>query len=154
MLDRTKRVPYIPPMDPNLTTVRQRRTALAQMREQIDAEDKELEITERVLTRLAAGTTAAPPSMQIVGLNGDSGNLLTGPAAPQPVTQRDLVIATLRTFPDAWIDSSANLLTEITNAHGVAIKPSSLLPLLTTLKNEGVIRRDGANRIALAERVG
>jgi hypothetical protein len=46
------------------------------------------------------------------------------------------------------------LLAEINSTHGVSIKPSSLLPLLTTLKNEGIIRRDGSNRIALVERVG
>ena len=59
-------------MEPNLATVRQRRAALAQMREQIEAEEKELEITERVLTRLAAGTGVAPPAPMV------NGNLLTG----------------------------------------------------------------------------
>jgi len=42
-------------MEHTLATVRQRRAELARLRERIEAEDKELEITERVLTRLAAG---------------------------------------------------------------------------------------------------
>lgn len=134
-------------MEPNLSTVRARRAQINKLRKALDTEDHELEIAEAVLTRLAAhhNVDIVPSIPQSNG---------TTTAIQQPVTQRDLVIATLRTLSDPWIDSSANLLTEINSVHGASIKPSSLLPLLTALKNEGVIRRDGANRIALAERVG
>ena len=39
--------------------IRARRTELAKYRQQIDAEDKELEMAERALTRVAADTTSA-----------------------------------------------------------------------------------------------
>jgi len=127
-------------MEPNLTTVRDRRALLAKARQQIDAEDKEMEVAERALTRLAAGTGTASGSGSANG-------------AATPVTQRDLVISTLKHRADPWVTSSADLADEIEFTHGTLIKPTSLLPLLTTLKNEGIIRRDAQNRIVLAERV-
>jgi hypothetical protein len=50
-------------------------------------------------------------------------------------------------------ESSADLRDEIRKTHNVLIASNSFLPLLSNLKNEGVIRRDANNRIALAERV-
>jgi hypothetical protein len=131
-------------MDPNLATVRNRRAQIAAQRKVLDEEDKELEIAERALTRLAATTQVS--NGHFVLASGD-------PVQQQPVTQRDLVIATLRTHPEVWIESSGHLRAEIERNHKVQIRRTSLLPLLTTLKDEGVIRRDAHNRIALAERV-
>ena len=45
-------------MEPNLSTIRARRAQLAKHRQQIEAEEKELEIAERVLARLAVGTNS------------------------------------------------------------------------------------------------
>jgi hypothetical protein len=57
-------------MEPNLSTIRARRAQLANYRQQIDAEDKELEIAERVLTRLAVGTNS--PVAPAVLMSGSS----------------------------------------------------------------------------------
>jgi hypothetical protein len=140
-------------MEPNLSTVRARLDQLQKLRERIDAEQKELEIAQRVLTRLAVGTTSAPPALPVVG--GDTVNPPAGRATEAtPVTQKDLIVATLRARAEPWAESSRDLQAEIERTHGVHIKDNSLLPLLTMLKGEGVIRRDAQNRIALAERVG
>jgi len=154
--------------EPNLTTVRDHRAQLARLRGQIDAEDSELEVAERALTRLAVSTTTAPVGGS-VGVPFPNGNGTDFPpmgtprsvanrvsdrlAIVEPTTQRDLVISTLRHRAEPWVQSSSHLLDEIHKTHGVSIKPTSFLPLLTTLKNEGTIRRDAENRIALAERV-
>lgn len=71
--------------------------------------------------------------------------------ASRPQTQTDLIIATLKASADVWVESSSVLHDDILRIHGVDIKSNSLLPLLTGLKNEGIIVRDGP-KIALAER--
>jgi uncharacterized protein involved in outer membrane biogenesis len=133
-------------MEPNLSTVRARRAQIALLRKALDTEDQELEIAELVLERLAAQPTAAaapnPPQP-----NG------TQTAIQRPVTQKDLIIATLRTRAEPWVESSRELQAEIERTHGVHIKDSSLLPQLTGLKDDGIIRRDTQNRIALVERL-
>lgn len=131
------------PTEPNLSTVRQRRSAIAKQIKALQTEDGELEIAERVLTRLA-------PTTRSRDTNG--GGLDFGNPDPPPVTQKDLVIATLRARAEPWIESSRALQAEIQETHGVHIRDSSLLPLLTTLKDDKIIKRDSDNRIALAER--
>jgi hypothetical protein len=146
--------------EPNLATVRARRAQLAKWRDQIADEDHELEIAERALTRLAVSTTSAPVGGTVT-LSGITISTAPTPVIwpptestpPEPTTQRELVLSTLRHRKEVWVPSSADLQNEIAALHKITIKPNSLLPLLTTLKNEGVIRRDAQNRIALAERV-
>src|SRR5579872_4330088 len=136
-------------MEPNLATVRARRAYLAKLRQQIDAEEGELEITERVLTRLAA----MPSGAAAASANGAERAAQPAAAKDQPVTQKDLIVATLRTRAEPWVESSRDLQNEIEEAHGVHIKDNSLLPLLTILRQDGTIKRDAQNRIALAERL-
>ena len=131
-------------MEPNLTTVRTRRAQIAKLRQALDDEDKRLEITEQELTRLGASAQVS---------NGHTVTASNEVTVQQPVTQKDLVIATLRTYPTVWVDSSRELHTAIERTHGVNIANSSFMPLLTSLKSKGIIRRDARNRIALAERV-
>jgi len=163
-------------MEPTLTTVRNRLAQLAEMRKKIDVEYQELEIAERVLTRLAAMTVSSTAAVNLSSLSGttstaainSSSNVVanatltsrmpttlgtTNGTTSSPVTHKDLVIATLRTLREPWVESSRQLQTEIENAHGIHIKDNSLLPLLSGLKKDEIIRRDDAGRIALSERV-
>ena len=144
-------------MEPNLSTIRARRAELARYRQHIDAEDKELESAERALTRLSVATTSAvTPAVVMSG----SSQLDEAPAGavraragdqPTPVTHKYLVIATLRARAEPWVRSSCHFQTEIAEAHGIHIKDTSFLPLLSRLMEEGIIKRSEKG-IALAER--
>jgi hypothetical protein len=142
-------------MEPNLSTIRARRAQLANYRQQIDAEDKELEIAERVLTRLAVGTNSpVAPAVLMSGssqLDEPSAEARTGAGDQStPVTHKDLVIATLRARAEPWVPSS-QLQAEIAKAHGIHIEDKSFLPLLSGLMEEGIIKRSEKG-IALAKR--
>ena len=145
-------------MEPNLSTIRARRAQLAKYRQQIDEEEKELEIAERVLTRLSGATTSAvTPAVVMSGssqLDEPSAEAIRTGAGdqPTPVTHKDLVLATLRARAEPWIPSSRELQAEIAEAHGVHIEDNSFLPLLSGLLAEGIIQRSEKG-IALAERV-
>ena len=144
-------------MEPNLSTIRARRAELAKYRQQIDAEDKELESTERALTRLSVATTSAvTPAVVMSGSSqpdeAPADAVRTGAGdRPTPVTHRDLVIRTLRARAQPWVPSSCQLQAEIAEAHGIHIKDTSFLPLLSRLMEEGIIKRSEKG-IALAER--
>jgi len=131
--------------DPSLATVRARRVELAKLRAAIDDEDKELEVAERALTRLAASkgdlSHSQPEPARLPGL----------PGRP-PATHKELVTAVLRVSPEPWLSSPAELRAEIERTHGVNIKPTSFQPLISDLKKKGVVVRD-RQRIALAERI-
>jgi hypothetical protein len=144
-------------MEPNLSMIRARRAELAKYRQQIDAEDKELESAERALTRLAvAPTSAVAPAVVMSG----SSQFDKAPAdavrtedgdQTTPVTHKDLVIRTLRARAEPWVRSSCQFQSEIAEAHGIHIKDTSFLPLLSGLMGEGIIKRSEKG-IALAER--
>jgi len=144
-------------MEPNLSTIRARRAQLAKYRQQIDAEDEELEIAERVLTRLAVGTNSpvGPAVRKSESSQHDEPSaeaIRTGAGdQPNPVTHKDLVFAALRARAEPWV-SSRQLQTEIAEAHGIHIEDNSFLPLLSSLMAEGIIKRSEKG-IALAERV-
>ena len=145
-----------PSMEPNLSTIRARRAQLAKYRQQIDEEEKELGIAERVLTRLAVGSNS--PVVPAVLTSGSS--QLDNPSAeairtgaggqPTPVTHKDLVLATLGTRAEPWV-SSSQLQAEIAKAHGIHIEDNRFLPLLVGLMEEGIIKRSEKG-IALAKR--
>jgi len=141
-------------MEPNLSTIRARRAQLAEYRQQIDAEDKELELAERVLTRLAVGTNSpVAPAVLMSGssqLDEPSAKARTGDQ-PTPVIHKDLVIATLGARAEPWVPSSSLLQAEIAEAHGIHIEDNSFLPLLSGLMGEGIIKRS-AKGFALAGR--
>jgi hypothetical protein len=128
-------------MEPNLSTIRARRAELAKMLEALAEEARELDIAERVLTRLGATYSA----------NGASG-VPSVHVVASAATQQDIVISTLRLAVDPWFESPAALHAEIERTHGIRYKNSSFQPLLSHLKKKRIVARDGA-RIALAERV-
>ena len=144
-------------MEPNLSVIRARRAKLAKYRQQIDAEDKELEMAERALTRLAVDTTSAvAPALVLAGssqLDETPADAVRTRADDQstPMTHRDLVITTLRARAEPWVPSSCQLQAEIAEAHGIHIKDTSFVPLLGGLMEEGIIKRS-EKAIALAER--
>jgi hypothetical protein len=144
-------------MEPNFSMIRARRAELAKYRQQIDAEDKELEMAERALTRVAADTTSAvAPAVVMSGssqLDRTPANAIRTGAGdqPTPVTHRDLVIRTLRARAQPWVPSSCQLQAEIAEAHGVHIKDTSFVPVLGSLMEEGMIKRSEKG-LALAER--
>ena len=144
-------------MEPNLSMIRARRAELAKYRQQIDAEDKELESAERALTRLSVATTSAvTPAVVMSG----SSRLEEAPAdavrtaaedQPTPVNHKDLVIRTLRARTEPWVPSSCQFQAEIAEAHGIHIKDTRFVPLLGGLMEEGIIKRSEKG-FALAER--
>ena len=123
-----------------LDIIRARRAEISQQRKVLGIEDDELAIAERVAERLIGasetGATIANASM----------------AAAPPKTQTELVISTLRASVDPWFESSGALHDEIQRIHGIDIRSGSLLPVLTSLKKERTIVRDGP-KIALTSRV-
>jgi hypothetical protein len=127
--------------NPNITTVRARRQEIAKLRQSIDEEDKELEVTERTLMRLASSKPAPQPMVDEVK-----------PTPRGPISQADLVISTLEGTSKPWLDSPAALHAEIKRLHGVDIKKSSFQPVISQLKAKKIIVRDGT-KIALASRV-
>ena len=67
------------------------------------------------------------------------------------MTQNDLVIRTLRARAEPWVPSSCQLQAEIAEAHGIHIKDTSFVRVLSGLMEEGIIKRS-EKAIALAER--
>lgn len=128
-------------MESNLSMIRARLAEISRQQESLIKEAQELEIAVRVLTRLAATSSVTgasePPQVVRVGA---------------PASQRGLVIAALRVSADPWFASPAELRAEIEQTHSVKIKNTSFQPLLSNLKTQGVVVRDGL-RIALAERL-
>lgn len=135
------------PVPSFLDLVRARRAEIDRQRAALDTEDQELAVAERVAERLEPFVRAGAP-------NAETGSTVTNAvlAAGAPKTQPELVISTLKASAGPWFESSNALHDEIQRIHGVDIKSGSLLPVLTNLKNEGIILREGP-RIALAERV-
>ena len=144
-------------MEPNLSTIRARRAQLAKYRQQIDAEEKELEIAERALSRLAVGTDNPVAPADLISESSQRNEPSTEPIRigagdqPKPATHKDLVLAALRARPEPWFASSRQLQTEIAEVHGLHIEDNSFLLLLSGLMEQGIIKRSEKG-IALAER--
>ena len=120
-----------------LTTIRSRREEISKNITALQAEDSELAVAEKVITRLAP-------------ISGDGGS--SSPREGQPPRQIDFVVKTLAHMPQRWAPDWTYLQTAIMNVFGVEIPKSSLQPYLSHLKNDGVIVRDGP-KIALKSRV-
>lgn len=122
----------------NLDTIRERRAAIAAQRTSLDREDAELAVAERVLARMA-GEEPAPV------------NAMTSLVRPRDaLSRRDKVLDVL-SGEAVWMNSR-EINAAIFKKHGAFIKGSSFFPMLTTLKNEGVILREG-DKMALKSRV-
>ncbi|MEI9931388.1 MAG: hypothetical protein WDM89_12810 [Rhizomicrobium sp.] len=130
--------------DSDIKLVRARREQIAKERAALDAEDADLDITERTLSRLAAATTLQE--------RGSTRPVLVRLPKHTP-SHKDMVLGTLKASPTVWIASADALQKQISQIHKVFIGKSSLFPYLSELKTKGVIVRGKNGEIALAERV-
>ena len=130
--------------DSDLALVRARRAAISREIEELQEEDDDLEVTERVLARLQAAKAKA---------NGNGAHV--GPPAPlatRTMSQPEYVLGTLRAAENPWIESAVALQNMVRKVHGVDIPTNSFHPIISNLTKRGVVLRDGP-RIALAERI-
>lgn len=134
------------PYTTSLAAIRARRAAIATQRQALDAEEQELAVAERVVARLGATAMPRPNG------NGRSQGERPPAESPAPARQADLVIATLKASASPWVETSADLQTQIKEIHGVEIPKNSLLPLLSRLTADKIVARDGP-KLALKERV-
>jgi hypothetical protein len=115
--------------------------------DRLKAEDADLVRAEEVLSRLNPGQApAASARLKAPRQEPVRASLAHRP----PKSHRELVIAALGHAPKPWLRS--NDIIEIANQRwGAVIADKSLRPLLTVMKREGVIVRDG-RWVALRER--
>jgi len=130
-----------------LDNVRARRAEISRAKEALEKEDQELAIAEKVAEKLdpslvSSVTRVADPDLVVP-------NKLLATAAPK--RHSDLVLSTLKASANTWFESSEELREEVRRIYGIEIIRGSFLPLLTSLKNEGLIVRDG-RKVALAEK--
>jgi hypothetical protein len=137
-------------MSDALSIIRARRNEIAAAIADLEDEDKDLGTAELVLARLAGGVSAPKPP--------GASSLKTASAPPsaneakvRPSSQRGMVMEVLRDSGEAWL-ASGDLIAEVQKLWGAQVPEMSLRPLLSTMKRERVIVRDG-HRIALRERV-
>ena len=119
----------------DLARIHARKAEIAEERDRLDRELRDLAIAERVLLNLSGAVEQAPADA----------------APPSDLTRRDKILAVLNGSAEPWL-TSTDINKAIARRFGGLIKSSSLLPMLTNLKDEGVIiRKDG--KLALKERV-
>jgi hypothetical protein len=130
----------LPHMSDNpLDMVRGRREEISRTILELQAEDKDLEITERTLLRLNAIIKPIPTT---IGGDNQQGT----------ISKKALVIKALRDSPNIWFDNPDSLHAYINNTYKVEIPSGSYPTYLSRLKTEGLISRIGL-KIALTERV-
>lgn len=118
--------------------IQDRRTEIARLIAELQAEDSDLASSAKMLAngRIVESNTSSADSV------GESG--------VRPVRgQQALVLAVLRRSPSIWMDMA-----EIAAALEFAktpIKKSSLQPLLSKMRSEGVVAKDGL-KVAIPER--
>lgn len=125
----------------DLQKIRDKRAAIAQQRAALERQDAELAIAEKVLREFANADHAS-------AFGGDVG--LPVLARAPSGSRRERVLEAL-SGETVWM-TSKEINFAIAQKYGVYIKGASLFPMLTALKNEGVIVRDGS-KMALKSRV-
>lgn len=127
-----------------ISVVRARRLEIARAIAELQDEDKDLETAEQVLVRLGgAGPAAAASSKSSARApRGASGRL----------SQRALVLEVLGSSEEVWLKSGA-IAQAASRLSGAPVPELSLRPLLSALKRESIIVRDG-HKVALRARVG
>lgn len=137
VLENPNRRPYIWLMNNDaLSLIRARRAEIKAERGRLDAEDVELDIAEKAISRLAAAHPVASP-------------IWTVPTPPK--TQKEFVLHTLKSSPNAWFENIHEL-RDAVEKYGKDIPITSFQPLISTMTNEDkLLVRDGS-RIALATR--
>lgn len=118
-----------------LEQLRARRDEIARLKAALDKEDQDLSIAERVFLKLSGVTVQEDNSL--------GARLVRGNKA--------LVVRVLEDQPQPWM-SAEQIRLEIKRTQGHMIGKTTLFPLLTAMKNEGLIVRNGGV-VALARRV-
>lgn len=109
----------------------------------LEAEERELAIAEKVLRRMEGGAEAPHKreAMSTKAVANDGG---------AQKSQRAYLLEGLEAAETPWV-TSGELLSLIQERWGARLPATSVRPLLTLLRNEGLIVRDN-RRIALAKR--
>lgn len=132
-------------MNDVVSVIRARRAEIAAAIAELQDEERDLSVAEQVLTRLK-GEEAPRLSSARASANE------ARPRSAQPKSQRGMVEEILRLSSKAWLKSD-EIVSEAHRLWGARVPELSLRPLLTTMKRQHIIVRDG-HRIALRERVG
>lgn len=117
-------------MRDKLEALRARRADIAREIKLLSDEDSELAVAETVFLRLS-GEHAPVKERASHKLEPDS-----------PGTQREYVLWALNRSPQPWI-SSGEIIAMVSREWGVTIPERSLRPLLSVMKREGEISRQG-----------
>ncbi len=134
-------------MSDSLDAIRQRLAQLEKARVELDEEEHDLLIAERVLARLEAMSSFGFKDVTVQG-----NSIGASTSTRRPPTQTEFIVATMRLSPEPWFESTNVLHETIKAIHGIDMKKSSFQPLMSQLFREGVVTRDGY-KVALAERV-
>lgn len=163
--------------NPTLRDVTKRRAAIRDERQQIEvrvrqlaAEDQELAVAERVLSRLASQATPVPMGSLFGSDKAEVSVGLPPPPPPPPMpwavpaplpppppynppkemTIEEIISFVLELNVNPWV--TANEIQEQAKSFGKEIPMSSLSPTLSNMKKKEMIERDGL-KVALAARI-
>jgi hypothetical protein len=125
-----------------LNAVQGRREEIRRELEQLRHEDTQLEIAERALSQLAArgGRTESPARERPVSTSGRA-----------PTSQREVVLQVLLESHEVWL-RSGDIVDIARKRWGIKVPEKSLRPLLSIMKGQGLIVRNG-RLIAASQRV-
>ncbi len=123
----------------NIAAIRARRAEIARQLAKLQAEDDELALVEQVLRRFSGEQESAPHASGVRQL------------LMRPRSQREFVLDALSASDAVWLRSD-QIVSLARKRWGVAISERSLRPLLSVMKREGHIVRQG-RMLALPERL-
>jgi hypothetical protein len=131
----------------SIAVIRARRAEIAQQLARLRAEDDELAVVEQVLRRFDANSAEADgvAPLRAAARAASRHSLLT------PRSQREYVLDALANADHVWLRSD-QIVALARKRWGVSILESSLRPLLSVMKRDGQVVRQG-RVLALPERV-
>jgi len=139
---------------PVLQAIEDRRAEIAAQLAALKNEDNELAIAESALKRLLVRGPVGPPAQrtlrtiaQKTATRGKRGR------APKfgDKSQRELVVDALQRAKTPWLDT-ATIIQTVHATDGIELPKKTLSPLLSVMKREGVILRQGRS-VALKQRI-
>ncbi len=133
----------------DLDKIKARRSELAAQLRAIEQEERELQIAEKVLLRLARIPAISPnigSGIWREKLDRNNASDATQRAATTP----NLVLQSLTQSAVVWLTSN-EVQADVTRMKGAEVPMSTISPTLSNLKKDGIIVRDG-NKVALRER--
>lgn len=147
-------------MASDLETIRARRIEIVAEKKRLDAEDSELEIAERVLVRMSAskpmdtsgGSVGCGTQGSLLALSLSGGGEITETRKVLAPTHEQMVRSVLANTRETWFSSSGAIGAAVLATFGVEIPKTSLRPMLSKMKRDGVIIRRGEKGFALRER--